>query len=339
MGTSGMIRLQQQLLPVGVGRHRSGWPAAMQALEAIHADDGIVFDDFVERTFTYGKATEPYNEGWIGVLHTPHDMPHWFDPSQSWPAIKAAALFQQSLRHLKGVICLSREAAGFYRNALNVPAIALTHPTETPEQKFDPDRFLKRTPYIVQIGWWLRNLGAIYQLPAIAGYAKLHLRQNDEWVRRAEWNVQEYWRRTGGRTRHGGVQHCLPLSNEHYDQVFVDNIVFLELFATSANNVIVECMARNTPVVVNRLPALEEYLGPAYPLFYDEWAQAPEMFAKNKVLEAHEYLKGMDKAGLRFDTFVNGVREAVRSIQGSREGPSAASRHWPNGADASDIGA
>ena len=39
------------------------------------------------------------------------------------------------------------------------------------------------------------------------------------------------------------------------------NIVFIELITSVANNTIIECIARNTPIVVNRQEGPEFYLG------------------------------------------------------------------------------
>ena len=51
------------------------------------------------------------------------------------------------------------------------------------------------------------------------------------------------------------------LSNEDYDNLLTKNIVFIKLVDASAVNTIIECIVRNTPIIVNRLPATEELLG------------------------------------------------------------------------------
>jgi hypothetical protein len=86
------------------------------------------------------------------------------------------------------------------------------------------------------------------------------------------------------------------LSDEEYDHLLSENLVFLNLFGSSANNTVVECIVRHTPIVVNRLPALEEYLGKDYPLFYDNLTQAAELIADTEALfAAHEKLKTIKK--------------------------------------------
>ena len=45
------------------------------------------------------------------------------------------------------------------------------------------------------------------------------------------------------------------------------SVVLCLLYATAANNVVIECIARATPILVNPLAAVVEYLGPDYPLY------------------------------------------------------------------------
>ena len=64
------------------------------------------------------------------------------------------------------------------------------------------------------------------------------------------------------------------LENDSYDKLLSENIIFLNLYATSANNAVIECIARGTPILINRLPSTEEYLGKDYPFFFDSLEEA-----------------------------------------------------------------
>ena len=86
---------------------------------------------------------------------------------------------------------------------------------------------------------------------------------------------------------------------------------------TFANNAVVECIVRNTPLVVNRLPALEEYLGKDYPLFFDRIEDATGLFAVDKILTGHTYLKGLDKRPFTDEYFRSHLTGALRSRGGS----------------------
>jgi len=70
------------------------------------------------------------------------------------------------------------------------------------------------------------------------------------------------------------------------------NIAFLHLYDSSANNALIECIARATPVLINPLPAVLEYLGPDYPFYFHTLAEAARKAEDTSlVLAAHEYLR------------------------------------------------
>ncbi len=74
--------------------------------------------------------------------------------------------------------------------------------------------------------------------------------------------------------------------------MLADNIVFVELYDASANNAVLECLARATPLLINPLPAVVEYLGQDYPLYFTSLAEAADKAQDSSyIYAAHEYLK------------------------------------------------
>lgn len=72
------------------------------------------------------------------------------------------------------------------------------------------------------------------------------------------------------------------------------SIVFLNLYDATINTTVVECIGRNTPLIVNRLPGLE-YLGEDYPLFYDTLEQASVIIADDTLLlKGIQYLETLE---------------------------------------------
>lgn len=309
------FKLQKQLQVIGKGQHRSGWPAVMQALDKYHSPDGIILDDFVDRSFSYERLKQPYLEPWVGFFHNPHNMPAWFDPRQVPLLLFRDKLFVQSYPHLKLAFTLSRYLAEWLEVLLDVPVIPLKFAMSTPDMCWSEEAFLKnRMPKVIQIGWWLRNLEAIYQLGPVQGFQKARLMQPYLWVVEAEKRCRKFWSEYSDRKRRGKVNE-LPLADiVSYDKLLSKNIVFLELFDTSANNVVVECLVRNTPLVVNRHPAIEEYFGVDYPLFYDSLEEASNLITRGNVIEAHHYLKQIDKSDLNMDLFVERVKNEIRAL-------------------------
>lgn len=113
-------------------------------------------------------------------------------------------------------------------------------------------------------------------------------------------------------SKYKSVQLIQHVSNDDYDKLLVENVVFLNLVDASAVNTLIECVVRNTPVLVNPLPAVVEYLGPDYPFYYttlDEAAQ--KLVTPGKVFAVHEYLKHKNKDRLKVETFVTQVCEFI----------------------------
>lgn len=96
------------------------------------------------------------------------------------------------------------------------------------------------------------------------------------------------------------------ISNDQYDDLLSYNIVFINLIDASAVNTILECIVRNTPILVNRLPATVEYLGSNYPLFYDDLDDINLLVSnRTNIKNAWKYLKNMDKSFLTIQSFLN----------------------------------
>jgi hypothetical protein len=99
------------------------------------------------------------------------------------------------------------------------------------------------------------------------------------------------------------------LSNNDYDKLFAENIVFLDLVSCSAANTLVESIVRSTPLVVNRIQPVVEVLGEDYPLFYDKLEDIDKLLTMENIKKAHCHIKHLDKSDLRIDTMINKIRE------------------------------
>lgn len=107
------------------------------------------------------------------------------------------------------------------------------------------------------------------------------------------------------------VEVIEKLENKAYDTLLASNVVFLHLIDCSAANTIIECIVRCTPIVVNRLPAVVEYLGVDYPLYYKEPSEVANLLTLDRIQAAHRYLQTLDKTNLMVDTFLNEIHTQV----------------------------
>ena len=108
------------------------------------------------------------------------------------------------------------------------------------------------------------------------------------------------------------IQH---VDNTQYDELLSKYVVFIKLYDASAVNTLIECIVRNTPIIVNKLPAIVEYLGNDYPLYYNNIDEVPALLKhnifNNKIKNAHNYLKTMNKNFLHIDNFIKNLRRII----------------------------
>lgn len=286
--------------------HRCGWGYALDALLPAHNDQGVLLDGFLDITFNSMHRPDweepiPYRRPWTAFCHNPPQMPDWFPKAPTLQRILTSRNFQESLPYCQGLFTLSEYLAEYLRKELGVKVSALIFPTEIPRSQFDYSAFLRnRNKKVVMVGWWLRRQTSLDYLPLdkLSGYCKWRLISSNPAMQSTIRVLSrlEYVRESGARARleprhRENTETVLALSNEDYDRLLSENVLFLDLYDASANNAVVECIARATPLLINRLPAVIEYLGEDYPLYFESLEEAAEKALDFDLIHrAHEYL-------------------------------------------------
>jgi len=321
------------------GYHRSGWTYVLEHMKELHNPNGVILDSYLDKTFGWEydflstNGLLPYTNPWIGFFHHTPDQDY---TDNNLVVSFSRPHFISSLKYCKGLITLSKNNKKWITHKLNeinvdnIPVISLIHPTEiiSDELEFDIKAF-KRAPErkIIQIGAWLRDSYAIYDLSVPEEYRKFALKgkdMNNYFINTEELNsIEKYAKsvacgrkhRTSGcvvpnkdankyivgmismlHNNHNSVQIIENINNDEYDELLKSGIVFIKLVDASAVNTILECIVRNTPILVNRLPATEEYLGKDYPLFYDNMDHATDLLKNFKnIKRGYKYLCKMNK--------------------------------------------
>ena len=192
--------------------------------------------------------------------------------SELFDKLKGDGILHKILPNCKGIFTLSNYLETFVNNYmrrchLRVRTETLWHPKELTVQ-FDIDRYLgNRDRKVAHIGKYLRDVETFKRLTVPPNYSKTIVNGN--------------------------------LSDSGYEKTLTSSVVFVNLTDASASNLIVECISSSTPIIVNRIPAVEEYLGENYPLFYsstDELSNnIKSLLSDAAIREAHLYLRGLDR--------------------------------------------
>lgn len=292
--------------------HRYGWGYAMNFLKDFHFPCGILLDDFIEKTHSWNVDynTVPYNKEWIGFIHNPHNMPQWFDYHNSPQSIFKSEVFIESLKHCRCIITLSDYLKQWIEKKVTVPVVSLKHPTGLLNKEWDSYEFIKK-PKLVQLGYWLRNMSTIYKLDT--SWKKIWLPSNKDYAQ-ILFEVENRMNLTRFNLDKT-VEIKDHLSNEEYDDILSSSIVVLNLYDSSANNAVIECIARNTPMLINKHPAVVEYLGENYPLYCDFSKRfSPDLISTSTILEAERYLKNMNKEFLNGEFFASEFYNKVSKV-------------------------
>lgn len=284
------------------GVHRSGWPHVMQAIKPCATGEGILFDDFVEHSFVY-QPNKPHKEPWIGVFHHPATIksPLRNDKLKNTLA-NTFEKCKPSMKHLKGVVVLAESSVPIVRKYTKAPVLVLKHPTG------EPTRYWQFVPRAWQVGFFLRDTRFMFHAPIDKDWSAMRSTPYMQWMKGRDDKLKSL---NTCKTLNE-VQEIPRVDDLKYDDLMASSVVYTYLFGAAANNVLVECIARHTPIVINRLPETEYYLGKDYPLFYEGVKVTEE-----QCMSASRYLCDLqnDSDWLNVETFKDKILNFALEIE------------------------
>ena len=307
--------------------HRAGWNWVTKSLVNTFHDSkaDILVDEFIERTFDWdytfnnNKALvlPHHKQPWIGFIHNPIIIPKPFDIKQSPVNMCARLPFLLALKNCKGMYTLSSDLEESIRHLFmqygfdHIPVETLIHPTPLDVEEFDLNCFLEN-PQITCIGYWLRNFETFWLLNT--RMTKNVLLGRLPYAHQTYQHQQETFKlkcKFTGEKAKGNIIVHRHLENKEYDKYMTTTCGFLDLLDTSANNGVTDCISRNIPLLVNCHPAVVEYLGDDYPLYYNSLETADKKIKDIQLIkDTHAYLKDMNKSRLDIHTFIKEFKES-----------------------------
>jgi len=282
----------------------------------------------------------PFTRDWMGFIHHTFDTSF---SDYNTAKLFTNQDFLDSLVFCKGLFVLSKYLQKQVAEALetlgsSVPVYSLTHPSEDCLVKFSIESYIRnREKKLVHVGGWLRNIFSFYQLQVPSHFKKCALKGKGmsnyypdeqklvvgdvvgdvEVKDDADADTEKKISRGASENnwyKHASEYICKLVdsvtvishaSNHDYDKLLSENVVFINLVDASAVNTVIECIIRSTPIIVNELPSVVEYLGEGYPLYFKQLSQVPELLQNERILRAHIYLKGLDKTKFTIGKFIS----------------------------------
>ena len=291
--------------------HRGGWNSVINELNKniISNDSKLIFLDMIEEYFMWNKKNV-INNLWFGIIHCTPDVPN------QWKICDISNLFDNlnfmiSIKNCKFIITLSNNVKEYLDNKfnnlnINVPVIFIKHPINFNNiLKFDMDAYINNeNKKLIQIGQQLRKISSIFEVK-IENHQKLWLTGIPNLILADEKLIIDYKILKKKLPNDYRNLFTYVKDTNEYDKLLETNIVFLDLYNSAANNTILECIVRNTPVIVNRTIGVIEYLGKDYPLYFDNLDQVNDLLDIEKIKSAYEYLENMNKEDITMEYFID----------------------------------
>ena len=294
--------------------HYNGWSWVVDELKKnlITNESGIILDTFTDykvklaisnpsgyealknkknsndlkKLIHYKTTIGNYKTDWVGILHACED---------SAPLQKHVTLynfvntewFTLNKDTCAGLVTLSAHAADILKKITDVPIFYTYHPKAV-EKQFDINLYFN-DPVILQAGFHNRNFSKFAKLAtkipkrinlineSLSSYIPNCYKAN---------NIQE--------DEANSVQFNLGMLDDNsYINNLIKSVGFCYLYSANANNAVLEHIMSHTPLIVNKLPAVVEYIGEDYPMFYEKIEYDPDKYllSKSFLSEVSSYLK------------------------------------------------
>jgi len=290
--------------------HRGGWNTILQNLRNnnFYSNNSIYnFIDIIEEYFLW-KTDYFITNKWCGIIHlTPTTLPYLSlcDISKIFNNMN----FIKSLKYCFAIFTLSNYMKKYIEKQfillkINIPVIFIKHPIDMNVPLFNILKYTENpNKMIIQIGQQLRKMSSIYHIK-YNNHIPIWLTgtKNFNHIKQILNNEIKYF---GENINMNLVEMKYIEDFSIYDMMLSQNIVFINLHDASANNSVIECIVRNTPIIVNRIEAVVEYLGEEYPLYYNKLEEVEQLLTIENITKAHEYMVKMNKDDLSFDHFNN----------------------------------
>jgi len=272
------------------GKHLFGWKNSMNYLIENLKLDGksynkkYYFDEWIEKLLVWGnkilnnKYLDIINDNDLQIISFLHCPPFkYYDSKNSQNLLLSDdSLLNDNIIKLinsknlfysiKYLYVLSINHKNYIIN--NYPQfknkiLSLYHPINinnyNKNELFDINNFTSNKQ-IYHIGWWLRNFNTFFNLKLPNGYNKVILIKQ-EFKEQFETKFNEI---------PTNIKIINELNDAEYIKIFNNSCIFCDLVDCVANNVVLECIKYNTPIIIKRIPSVEEYLGKDYPLFFND---------------------------------------------------------------------
>jgi hypothetical protein len=292
--------------------HNGGWGTIMNAAYNRYHDSSasVAFIDCSEHYFLWER--NELKSPWMGIVHFVDDLPTNIYPRfETLSGLILSDTFQSSLRYCLGLVVLSKHSAFTLRKfKLQVPIRLLRHPIGMDCDTKKINSVPNQIENVVLLGQQYRRISTIFHLKTT---------KNKIWLPGMHPESQRL-KQMMQRENLDPVSMNVSIryvKNDEYSRILDSSIVVIDLWDASANNAVLDAISCSTPVLVRKLPAVVEYLGRSYPLYFHEISDLNnliETITREDLQKAKNYIDHIDRRRFSIENFLNSLQISVQSL-------------------------
>lgn len=283
------MKFSSVINPLGEELHYFGWGYIINQLKKTLCieENAPILHTFTDCIFWGDKDRALPLEPWLGFVHSAIKPQPGRQSGFCVDELINSQSFQNSLPYCKGLITLTNHTKNYLQSKLEVPVYHSCLPRKTEDIFFDIDSYFCK-PILRHSGFELRDVSKFFT-------CKTSLKK-DLYIghmHNYELIVSEL-RFHGVSPKACGITPIYEfLSNKQYIKTLTSTIGFAHYYDCGASHSITEHIASHSPVVVNKIPPIVEYLGEDYPMYYENISYNLDQYLLDKkfIQETSDYLK------------------------------------------------
>ena len=272
--TKSLIPYNNYLI-TNVTSHRYGWRYVDSELSKyFNNKDGVILSTYGDYNYFFTPGFSINGKQWVGISHFTTVDTKVYYKNCDINLLKSNQVFKNDLKTCRGMFVLSNYMKPIVEDIFascgfpDIPVDVLYHPMISEPPYFNPDN-IGNIKQIISLGSQLRMNTTIYRLN-MPEYKKIWLSGRNKDVSISLLNQEIYEFGIHISDEESKSVELARLSDEDYDEFILNSYIIIHQINSSANNALLECIVKNIPVFLNRLPAVEEYIGVEYPLFFTD---------------------------------------------------------------------
>lgn len=316
--------------PCPAEQHYYGWSYIINNLkQQINPNpNGLKLHTWADSFFWDSLSNQLPTTPWLGIIHSSINNDN---NNFTVDRFLKSSQFLAAKDKCKGLISTTRHVALYLKNHIDIPIYHLTHPKKDISTKFNLKQYLK-SPKIIHNGATLRNFNEFFNFDTKLKKVIYTVRDNPMLVQATNSNIDNFdtmyymennpdivaggfntpekaWNHYNlhGHKENRPTRFYKNLNNieiytglvteEKYIKRLTESIGFAFYYDCAASNLILEHIKSYTPLIVNKIPPIVEYLGFDYPLYLQDIINKPDRYLYDPefLQECSDYLKKISK--------------------------------------------